>query len=197
MKWQLVVDRGRHKGQIIPITRATFLIGRDSACHLRPTAANVSRQHCVLSIEQGRLFVFDCQTTNGTFVNAHRLKQEQELQPGDHLQVGPLAFEIGLAEQPATIEPDGEEQIEDTFARIMLAMDAEGDLQPSQSETKLPTTEGRAHSAETQSQHAESPPVTQSNQVRSEESGDSANSARLILQQYLRRPSAVRGARTK
>jgi pSer/pThr/pTyr-binding forkhead associated (FHA) protein len=73
MQWQLVVGQGHRKGQIIPVRRNSFLIGRDPICHLRPAADSVSRQHCVLTIRDARLFIADCQSSNGTFVNDRRL----------------------------------------------------------------------------------------------------------------------------
>src|SRR5262245_64864732 len=99
MKWYLVVERGPHKGQVIALERE-FLIGRDPGCHLRPSAASVSRRHCSLRTRSRGLFVADCQASNGTFVNGRRLDQEQALQPGDHLQVGPLAFVVTVAGPP-------------------------------------------------------------------------------------------------
>src|SRR5262245_6126394 len=81
MKWYLVVERGPRKGQVIPVTRDPFLIGREACCHLRPSAPTVGSRHCALTTRGRWLFVTDCQASNGTFVNGRRLDHEQALQP--------------------------------------------------------------------------------------------------------------------
>src|SRR5262245_34348068 len=120
MKWYLVVERGQHRGQVIPLTQE-FLIGRDHCCNLRPSATSVSHRHCSLRTREERLFVADCQARNGTFVNGRRLAQEEALEPGDRLQVGPLEFVVtvdGLPPSPASGKLD-----EDAIGDMLLDID--------------------------------------------------------------------------
>jgi pSer/pThr/pTyr-binding forkhead associated (FHA) protein len=123
MKWQLVVNRGQRKGLVIPLARLPFSIGRGEECRLRPVAPDVSRHHCDLVTHGGRLVVVDCQTTNGTFVNGQRIEVEQELRPGDHLQIGSLEFLIDLVE--AALPSARRPLDEDAIGEMLLAMDEE------------------------------------------------------------------------
>ena len=70
MKISLVVmTAGKSKGQTIPINLPQFIIGRDPQCNLRPASAVISKRHCAVLIKDGKVFVRDFDSTNGTFVN--------------------------------------------------------------------------------------------------------------------------------
>jgi FHA domain len=42
------------------------------------------------------VFVRDCGSTNGTFVNNEQVAAEREVKPGDRLRVGPLEFDLRI-----------------------------------------------------------------------------------------------------
>jgi pSer/pThr/pTyr-binding forkhead associated (FHA) protein len=113
MKFHLVVSHGPHQGRVIPLQRSSFLIGRNSQCHLRPASREVSDCHCNLFTRNGKLFVRDLNSSRGTFVNLRKLEGERELVEADQLQVGPLAFEVRTAS----------ESVEDTAAAVLLVGD--------------------------------------------------------------------------
>src|SRR5262245_7004161 len=70
MKLSLVVmTAGKSQGQAIPVTLAQFVIGRDPQCNLRPASAVISKRHCALLVQDGRVAIRDFNSTNGTFVN--------------------------------------------------------------------------------------------------------------------------------
>jgi len=103
MKLSLVVAQGVHSGKVIPVTAAEFIIGRDPQCQLRPASPAVSKQHCALTIRDDKVFVRDCGSTNGTFVNNEQVAAEREVKAGDRLRVGPLEFDLKIetgAQQP-------------------------------------------------------------------------------------------------
>ena len=102
MKVNLVVATGKRAGKVLPISGPQFVIGRHKECQLRATGSTVSQHHCALLIRDGRAFVRDFDSTNGTFVNKERVQGERELAPDDILELGKLAFRI-------QIEYDGEE----------------------------------------------------------------------------------------
>ncbi len=93
----LVVRSGKFAGQQLQLNRDEFLIGRGEQCHLRPRNEAVSRQHCGIFIQPGRVVLRDFDSKNGTFVNGQRVVGEIELRDGDLLQVADLAFEVRLA----------------------------------------------------------------------------------------------------
>src|SRR5207237_507749 len=103
MKLSLVVlTPGKMEGQSIPITLSQFLIGRDPQCQLRPASALISKRHCALLVREGKAFVRDFESTNGTLVNDELIKGETELHQGDRLKIGPLDFRVEL-ETPAAV----------------------------------------------------------------------------------------------
>src|SRR5262249_19008647 len=90
----IVVTPGRWQGKSIPVSLSRFLIGRGEECHLRPTSSTISKRHCALLIQDGRIFVRDFDSTNGTFLNDRQIKGEVELWDGDHLRLGRLEFAV-------------------------------------------------------------------------------------------------------
>jgi pSer/pThr/pTyr-binding forkhead associated (FHA) protein len=94
-----------NQGREIPITHTPFTIGRDPSCQLRPKSANISRRHCMLMIDNERIFVRDFGSTNGTLVNGQRVIDTIELHDADRLQVDRLFFEVRLAAVETQVIP--------------------------------------------------------------------------------------------
>jgi predicted component of type VI protein secretion system len=97
MEVKLVVVGGQKSGQEIPVVGKNFIIGRGEDCQLRPGSPMVSRQHCAVLLEAGRVTVRDLGSKNGTFVNGEAISGERELKAGDKLSVGPLEFEVRVS----------------------------------------------------------------------------------------------------
>ena len=96
MEVKLVVIGGKNQGREIPVTEPEFIIGRGENCHLRPASDRVSRKHCSIRLQEGRVTVVDFKSTNHTFVNGEQVTSERELKNGDRLKVGVLEFEVQL-----------------------------------------------------------------------------------------------------
>ena len=65
----LRVQVGAAKGRTIAIYGPKFVIGRDRSCHLRLGSAMVSKLHAAIELRDGRVFVRDLGSTNGTIVD--------------------------------------------------------------------------------------------------------------------------------
>jgi pSer/pThr/pTyr-binding forkhead associated (FHA) protein len=96
MKISLVVAQGVHAGKVIPVTSTEFVIGRDPLCQLRPASPAVSKQHCAISARDGKVYLRDSGSTNGTFLNDEQIAGEREVKTGDRLRVGPLEFDLRI-----------------------------------------------------------------------------------------------------
>jgi predicted component of type VI protein secretion system len=97
MKLSLVVlTAGAQQGKVLALPLPQFLIGRDPQCHLRPASALISKRHCALIQRDGKAFIRDFDSTNGTFLNDQPVKGEVELHHDDQLKVGPLVFSVRL-----------------------------------------------------------------------------------------------------
>jgi predicted component of type VI protein secretion system len=97
MKLSLVVQTpGSNQGKVLEIKLSPFVVGRDPSCHLRPASPMISKRHCALLQRDGKVFLRDFDSTNGTFVNNEPVKGEIELHHGDQLKIGPLMFEVRI-----------------------------------------------------------------------------------------------------
>jgi pSer/pThr/pTyr-binding forkhead associated (FHA) protein len=99
---------------------AYCMLGRSRTCQLRlPGDATVSRQHCLIELENDGIWVQDLGSLNGTFVNGQKIGQRerqpdadatmvaparQELQDGDELRICNNIFAVVLVETPAPVE---------------------------------------------------------------------------------------------
>jgi predicted component of type VI protein secretion system len=105
MKLKLrVLTPGKQEGKEFEIKVPQFLVGRGPECHLRPASTLISKQHCELTQRDGKAFIRDFGSTNGTFVNDEPVQGERELSNLDRLKIGPIALEVQL------IEPSPEEE---------------------------------------------------------------------------------------
>ncbi len=127
MQVRLKVLCGAHAGKEIRVPVPQFLVGRGEQCHLRPASDVVSRQHCALIIEEQRVVLRDFGSKNGTYVNGERVEGSIVLQPGDHLQVGPLRFEV-LIESLSAKRPQVKDVSEAVVRAAQNAMDDEDEI---------------------------------------------------------------------
>ena len=97
MKVSLVVASGVHQGKVIPIVGPQFLIGRDPECQLRPASQAVSKQHCAVIVRDGKVYLQDFGSTNGTLLNDVIVKGEERLVENNaSLKIGPLDFTVRI-----------------------------------------------------------------------------------------------------
>src|SRR4051794_13116772 len=102
----LVLTPGKQEGKTIEVKLPQFLVGRDPQCHLRPTSPLISKRHCALIQRDGKAYVRDFGSTNGTFVNEERVEGERELHNDDQLKIGPIQLTVRL-EAAAAAKPAG------------------------------------------------------------------------------------------
>ena len=106
MQVKLKVIGGRNDGREISISVPEFIIGRGENAQLKPSSDLVSRNHCQLKIENGKLLISDMGSRNGTYVNGSLLEAAHEAKVGDTLRVGRLQFEVLIDHvQPGNKKP--------------------------------------------------------------------------------------------
>ncbi len=103
---ELKVVGGKHAGQVIPLNRRKFLIGREQDCQLRPNSEMVSRHHCVFSVDDFSVRLRDLGSTNGTIVNGERIRRETVLAAGDKIIIGNLEFELAIKAGVSVVDSD-------------------------------------------------------------------------------------------
>ena len=85
---------------------AVTVIGRRQESDLCIPLMVVSRRHCELNVERGRLKLRDLGSRNGTYINGQRIDQG-ELRAGDRIQIGPITFGVQINNEPAELStPD-------------------------------------------------------------------------------------------
>ncbi len=104
MNASLVHVRSDGRQREIPLNHPVTLVGRRTDCQLRIPISSVSRRHCELRMADGGLYLRDLGSSNGTFVNGHRLQGEAELTPGDLVSIGSLVFVVRLDGHPRAID---------------------------------------------------------------------------------------------
>jgi len=109
-------------GDTIPLLKPTLTVGRRESCDIVLRFANVSGQHCQLSLENGYWFVQDLHSQNGTKVNGHRIVRKR-LDPGDMLAMAKHKYtikyspaELGASGPP----PSDEEELENVLSKSLL-----------------------------------------------------------------------------
>ncbi len=71
------------------------MIGRDRSCHLRLGSAMVSKFHSAIELRDGRIFVRDLGSTNGTISTAALCGTPKlEIRDGDRIQIGPVVCTV-------------------------------------------------------------------------------------------------------
>lgn len=75
-----------------------FTIGRDQSCDIAIAHDSVSRRHAEIIVKDGRVFLTDCRSSNGTFLlrggKPQSIRQEF-VAPEDQVQFGSVALRVG------------------------------------------------------------------------------------------------------
>ena len=88
MSHRLVIQRPGRRPQVFRLLQPTVVIGRGQGTDLLLPDISVSRQHARLErLNEDGYKIVDLGSQNGTKINGSKIR-EQELQPGDELQVG-------------------------------------------------------------------------------------------------------------
>ncbi len=101
----LIILSGKHQGKRLTLPEGEAVIGRDETCQIRLATNEISRQHCRLMCVGDKVVVHDLGSRNGTLINDVAIQGQAELQPGDTLRVGPVAFQLAGKKPAATTAP--------------------------------------------------------------------------------------------
>tara|TARA_R110001592_G_scaffold68269_5_gene209153 strand:- start:2678 stop:3604 length:927 start_codon:yes stop_codon:yes gene_type:complete len=81
------------------------VIGRDPGCDISLALDYLSRNHVSLEPKNGKLFIEDLNSSNGTYVNGHKV-EKAELKPGDKIKLDVLTFEVRGPSEKSASDPN-------------------------------------------------------------------------------------------
>jgi pSer/pThr/pTyr-binding forkhead associated (FHA) protein len=91
----LRVQEGHEAGRGYQLAKVPVTLGRDELCDISIVDGRMSRQHAMIFFYAPDFYIKDLGSTNGTFVNDRRVKQ-QVLKNGDQIKVGSTRLEFIL-----------------------------------------------------------------------------------------------------
>jgi diguanylate cyclase (GGDEF)-like protein len=91
---RLVELHGPELGKTFVLDDEEFTIGRGARNNVIVEFDNVSRRHARIATRQGRSFVADLGSTNGTYLNDEEVLEETPLRGGDLMKVGGAIFKF-------------------------------------------------------------------------------------------------------
>jgi serine/threonine protein kinase len=83
-------------GQELRLAGATTLVGRAPECDVVLTSLAVSKRHCRIHRAKGQVILEDLKSSNGTWMNGHRVKRCR-LADGARLEIGGHRFVVRIA----------------------------------------------------------------------------------------------------
>ncbi|MCG8462183.1 MAG: FHA domain-containing protein, partial [Holophagales bacterium] len=92
-RWTLEVP-GKAGPERFRLTESEHVVGRSVEAKVVIRSPEVSRRHALLTVRDGRLFVRDLGSRNGTYVDDVRIVAEKELTPGRRLRFGALEVRV-------------------------------------------------------------------------------------------------------
>jgi pSer/pThr/pTyr-binding forkhead associated (FHA) protein len=98
----MFTEKGERRN--FPIQAPKTIIGRHTACNIQIPLAEVSRQHCELTLAKDKLLVRDMGSSNGTYINNKRV-QQAAIGAGETLIIGPVIFTVTINGAPKEIKP--------------------------------------------------------------------------------------------
>jgi sigma-B regulation protein RsbU (phosphoserine phosphatase) len=83
----LHIVKGLNQGQQVPLDQERISLGRNPDCHVVIPVTSVSREHARITRVQGKYYIEDLQSRNGTFINNQQITNRTLLKHNDHIRI--------------------------------------------------------------------------------------------------------------
>jgi pSer/pThr/pTyr-binding forkhead associated (FHA) protein len=108
-------------GDPIPLLKKTLTVGRRESCDICLRFANISSNHCQLTVNGGYWFIKDMNSRNGIKVNNTRIV-EKRLDPGDLVSIAKHQYEIRYSPQDlGAVGPPPADTLDDVMSKSLMA----------------------------------------------------------------------------
>lgn len=85
---QLLVTEGAEQGRVIELSEPTITVGRTAPAEITLRDVEISRNHCRITQDAGVVMITDLKSTNGTYVDGHRITAPAKLTDGCLIRIG-------------------------------------------------------------------------------------------------------------
>jgi serine phosphatase RsbU (regulator of sigma subunit)/pSer/pThr/pTyr-binding forkhead associated (FHA) protein len=106
----LQILKGANEGALVPLEGDKFVLGRNPDCAIVIPVTSVSREHAQIVRVQGKFFIEDRGSRNGTFVNNQAISARTALKHNDKIRICDFQAAFLEAAQP---EPSNDDQAEE------------------------------------------------------------------------------------
>jgi serine phosphatase RsbU (regulator of sigma subunit)/pSer/pThr/pTyr-binding forkhead associated (FHA) protein len=111
----LKVHKGNNPNTVIPLDSGDkWVMGRNTDCQVVINLPAVSREHAIIRLIQGKYYIEDLKSRNGTAVNNNEVKARTELKHADRIKICDSVFEFLSApakpDLPDFLKPGGVQQ---------------------------------------------------------------------------------------
>lgn len=103
MDVKLIMFREDGSKRAFALEPGATTIGRKDDCNIRIPLAVVSRRHAEVFVDEEGVSLKDLGAANGTYLNNRRI-QEEDLEAGDQIMVGPVVFTVQIDGEPSDDE---------------------------------------------------------------------------------------------
>ena len=83
----LTFIKGVNQGTTVPLDGEKIILGRNADCQVVLNVPAVSREHAVIRRIQGKFFIEDLKSRNGTFVNNQEVSGRLALKDNDRIKI--------------------------------------------------------------------------------------------------------------
>ena len=97
-----------------------FTVGRRPGCSMQLNFKTISGQHANLYLYNGDLWVADLSSTNGTYVNGHRISEPTQLSDADLVQFADIAFRVKCDRRATTCQTMQEDVCDKALALVQF-----------------------------------------------------------------------------
>ncbi|HIC24225.1 MAG: hypothetical protein COB10_10495 [Planctomycetota bacterium] len=112
----------------IPLDEGTITLGRSRSCTVQLEDPILSRQHCAITVDKGRVVVADLGSSNGTFVQGD-LIEVRTIEQGEVIELGSVCLLlVGTSTDFSTLDPGKQRNPDRIEQLIELAKDGAQDL---------------------------------------------------------------------
>src|SRR5262249_22494072 len=114
-----------NKGSILDLAggKDKHVLGRDPECEVHIPVTSVSRRHAQIVLQQGKFFIEDLQSRNGTFVNNQAITARTPLRNNDRIRICDFVAAFRDTVDPfATTDQVAVDEEEDDSASTVEAM---------------------------------------------------------------------------